>query len=147
PDFDLLLTNLKSMTAARVRSNRERQRIQRDERFAPLSEVRELCHSEKISTQTEWFEFAKRNKETLKAANIPVSVHTIYKRLGQWKNWRDVLAPRNPARKLPRQRIMSLFRSAPCSSGEDWDMLLREVARVVSQFGARLAAHTSVHLE
>lgn len=147
PDFDLLLTNLKSMTAARVRSNRERQRIQRDERFAPLSEVRELCHSEKISTQTEWFEFAKRNKETLKAANIPVSVHTIYKRLGQWKNWRDVLAPRNPARKLPRRRIMSLFRSAPCSSGEDWDMLLREVARVVSQFGARLAAHTSVHLE
>ena len=102
-DYDVIRQHLKTISNSISSEKRKRWIKQRDERRPPLSVVRKLCREEQISTQQQWFQFAKGNPGRLRSLGIPSNLSSVYTRLGAWISWPDVLAPKAQRTKVFRK--------------------------------------------
>lgn len=91
-DYDTVMQCLKEISKSTSAEKRKLRVKRRDEGYASLSAVRKLCRDEEITTQLQWFRFAKKNSARLKRLGIPSNLYSVYTRLGTWASWGDVLA-------------------------------------------------------
>jgi hypothetical protein len=88
PDFEELLARYRTegiaMRAQSIRRTREAKR----QNYASLAEIRCLCREFGIESQSQWFRFARANRELLLQRRVPANPAGVYGRLGTWSGWR-----------------------------------------------------------
>lgn len=72
----------------RSAKNASRHKNNRDE-MMPLSKLKQVVSKYRIKSQSQWFKFARENKDFLKKNKIPCDVAKVYKRRGEWVSWPD----------------------------------------------------------
>jgi hypothetical protein len=77
----------------RSSKNASRHKGNRDE-FMPLFKLKQVVKKYQIKNQSQWFKFARENREYLKENKIPCDVANVYKRRGEWISWPDFYGKR-----------------------------------------------------
>ena len=106
PNYDTIIQRLKANSKSISSERRKRWIKRRDEGYPSLAVVRKLCREAQISTQSQWFQFVKKNAARLRSLGIPSNLYSVYTRLGTWISWNDVLAPKPRTRNaLGKKRV------------------------------------------
>lgn len=79
-----------SMVEVGRRTNAKTTKARHAERrssYCSFEEVRAFAKQHQLSSQPQWYAFAKRNREQLKSSGVPSNVCAVYKARGEWQGW------------------------------------------------------------
>lgn len=62
------------------------------EKYISYDKAKEWAITLNLSTSSEWIEYTKKNNFP---KNIPKDTARIYRKMGQWENWKDFLGKKN----------------------------------------------------
>jgi hypothetical protein len=78
---------------ARSNSQRKAQNVSRHksnrEEMMSFSKLKQVVGKHGIKSQSQWFKFARENKDFLKKNKVPCDVSGVYKQRGEWVSWSD----------------------------------------------------------